>query len=349
MESDQKNLQLYIRRFNNDIDTRRKGKILITWLNFQKVLISFDISYKHLVEDNSLGAVQEDTLLAPPLDGSGKNLALDVAALVDELLGAHGVVGPGDALLDNGALVKVSGDEVGGGADDLNAALESLVVGLGALEGGQEGVVDVDDLAGHDLAELGGEDLHVAGEDDELDVVLGDELEDLGLLLLLGVLGDGQVVEFDAVALGEGLEFRVVGDDDRDLNAELLGLVAEEKVVQAVTDLGDHDQDARLLGHGVDFVVHLQVLCQFGEGLLEGFCVLCMAEVHSHEEALRDGVGELLQVEDVEVLLGQESGDIVHNARLVRAGQGEDVVVDHLLFNRGGDLFCCKCGALSGR
>jgi hypothetical protein len=75
----------------------------------------------------------------------------------------------------------------------------------------------------------------------------------------------------------------------------------------------------------------LQLLCQVGKGLLEGFCVLCMAKVHSHEEALRDGVGELLQIQDVEVLLGQESGDIVHDARLVRAGQGEDVVVDHFL------------------
>ena len=125
-------------------------------------------------------------------------------------------------------------------------------------------MVDVDDLAGHDLAELGGEDLHVAGKDDELDVVLGDEVEDLRFLLLLGVLVDGQVVELDAVALGEGLELWVVGDNDWDLNAELLGLVAEEEVVEAVADLGDHDQDARLLGHRVDLIVHLQVLCQNG-------------------------------------------------------------------------------------
>jgi hypothetical protein len=40
----------------------------------------------------------------------------------------------------------------------------------------------------------------------------------------------------------------------------------------------------------------------------------------------------------------------VHDARLVRAGQGEDVVVDHLLVKGWGcDLFGCKCGALSGR
>lgn len=81
--------------------------------------------------------------------------------------------------------------------------------------------MNVDDAAGHGLAERRGQDLHVAGEDDELNVVFLDELEDLGFLGGLGVLGDGKVVEFDAVGLGEGGVFGVVGDDDGDLEKSI--------------------------------------------------------------------------------------------------------------------------------
>jgi hypothetical protein len=304
--------------------------------------LSFYLLFLTSVEDHGLGAIHEDPLLAPPLDSSSQYLALDVTALVHELLGTHSMVGSRHALLNNRTLIQIRSDKVCGSSNNLDTALESLVVRLGALERRQERVVDVDYLAGHDLAQLWRQNLHVAGQDDELDLVLGDEVEDLRLLLLLGVFGDGQVVELDAVALGERLELGVVGNYDGDFDAELLRLVAEEQVVQAMADLGHHDQDARLLGHGVNFVVHLQVFGQVCEGRLEGVCVLCMAEVDSHEEALGDRVRELLQVEDVEVLLGQESGDIVHDAGLVRAGQREDVVVDHLLLGQG-----CESGSSS--
>lgn len=127
------------------------------------------------------------------------------------------MVDTGDALLDNGAFIEVGGDKVGGGADNLDAALERLVVRLGALEAGQEGVVNVDDAAAHGRAEARREDLHVAGENDELNVVLADQVEDLRLLLQLGVLVHGQVVEGNTVALSQGLVLWVVGDDERNL------------------------------------------------------------------------------------------------------------------------------------
>lgn len=47
--------------------------------------------------------------------------------------------------------------------------------------------------------------------------MLLDEVEDLRLLLRLGVLGDGQVQEGNVVALGEGGELGVVRDDEGDL------------------------------------------------------------------------------------------------------------------------------------
>ena len=105
-----------------------------------------------LVENHSLRTVQEHSAFTPPLHRGGEDLALDVAALVDELLGREVMVHASDALLNDRAFIEVGGDEVGRGADDLDAALVRLVVGLGALERRQERVVDVDDLPGHGAA-----------------------------------------------------------------------------------------------------------------------------------------------------------------------------------------------------
>lgn len=237
------------------------------------------------------------------------------------------MVDASNALLNDGALVQVGCDEVGRGTDDLDAAVVGLVVRLGALERGQEAVVDVDDLAAHSGAEHGREDLHVARQDDELDVVLLDQLEDLALLLGLGVLGDGQVVELDAVAASQGFKVGVVGDDDGDVDPELARLGAEQQVVEAVADLGDHDQYAHLAGDGPDIVVHLQVGCQGLEGGFQGLRGGDEAEVHAHEELVGDWVGKLLQVHHVDALAGEDARHGVDDTWLIRAGQGEDIVI----------------------
>lgn len=59
---------------------------------------------------------------------------------------------------------------MGGGAHELHAAGVGLMVGLGALEAGQERVVDVDALARHLGGQIVGQHLHVAREHGELGV-----------------------------------------------------------------------------------------------------------------------------------------------------------------------------------
>ena len=103
--------------------------------------------------------------------GAGQDAPLDVAADRDEPLGRLGVRDADDVLLDDRALVEVGRDVVGRGADELDAAVVRLVVGLGALEAGQERVVDVDGPALEGAAQAVAEDLHVAGEHDEVDVL----------------------------------------------------------------------------------------------------------------------------------------------------------------------------------
>ncbi len=93
---------------------------------------------------------------------------------------------PHHVLLDDRALVEVLGRVVGGGADQLDAALVGMTVGLGAGERRQERVMDVDHRTAHPREEVGGEDLHVAREHEQLGVA-GELVERalLGLRLCL--------------------------------------------------------------------------------------------------------------------------------------------------------------------
>src|SRR2546427_10480889 len=52
-------------------------------------------------EDHGLVAVEDDAVLAVPLDGAGQHLALGVAAAGREVLHGVGVVGAGHVLLDD--------------------------------------------------------------------------------------------------------------------------------------------------------------------------------------------------------------------------------------------------------
>ena len=253
---------------------------------------------KRLVEHHSLMSVKQHPPLGEVLHGGCQHVALDVASSVGQLLRAHAVVDADNVLLDNRTLIQIAGDEVRGGTDNLDTTVVGLVVRLGALKRRQEAVVNVDDTARHSLAQGGGEDLHVAGQDDEVDVVLFDELQDAGLLLLLGILADRQVDEGDVVGGREGGKVRVVGYDEGDIDGELAGRGTEEEVVEAVTDLGDHDQDAGLLGGGDELEVHgeglgrgLEGLTQLVNTLLSG--ILVSGEMRAHEESVRCRIAEL--------------------------------------------------------
>ena len=92
-------------------------------------------------------SIQQHPPLRDPLHGTGQHITLDIRALDRQLLRTHAMIHPNDVLLDDGTLIEIRGDEMGGCADDLDAALVGLMVGFRALEGGEEGVVDVDDAA----------------------------------------------------------------------------------------------------------------------------------------------------------------------------------------------------------
>ena len=152
------------------------------------------------------------------------------------------------------------GDVVRGRADELDAAVVRLVVGPGALEARQHRVVDVDRPALELPAQVVGEDLHVAGEDHQVDPLRPHDVEQRRLGLRLGLAGDRDVVEGDAVEVGDAREVGVVGDDRDDVEVQLADGVAEEQVVEAVPVLADHDQHALAVGGVGHAPVHLEAL-----------------------------------------------------------------------------------------
>ena len=125
-----------------------------------------------LTEDDRLVLVGEDLAVDVFAHGAREDYLLEVFSLHDEV-GRGVLVGDADdVLLDDGACVEFGGHVVAGGTDDLHAALPCLVVGFGTDEGGEERVVDVDDVVGVGLNHLLRNHLHVAGKDDERDAVV---------------------------------------------------------------------------------------------------------------------------------------------------------------------------------
>src|SRR3984957_21123746 len=105
-------------------------RLLLVWL-MTRVTVLF---YRWSPEDDRLPAVEQHPVLGVALHGARESEALVVPAELGDLRRGHGVVDPGDFLLDDGALIQVRGDVMGGGADELDAALVGLVVRAGALE-----------------------------------------------------------------------------------------------------------------------------------------------------------------------------------------------------------------------
>jgi O-acetylserine/cysteine efflux transporter len=218
-----------------------------------------------LAEDDGLAAVEQDPVVGVPADRPGQGDALGVPADGHQLGRAVRVVDPGHLLLDDRPLVQVSGDVVRGGADQLDPARVRLVIRPRAFEAGQEGVVDVDDPPGQLPAERVGQHLHIAGQHDEVGLVVLDQGEDLGLLRGPGFRPDRQMVVVDAVGLGQRPHIRVVRGDRHDVDAELPRPLPEQQVVQAVPGPRHEDQDARPDRGVVQLPVQAELRRQFGQ------------------------------------------------------------------------------------
>lgn len=162
-------------------------------------------------------------------------------------------------------------------------------------------------------------------------------------------------MKLDAVALGQRLKVRVVGHDDGHLDQQLARLHAEQQVVEAVANLGHHDEDASLALERAEVVRHgvlggegLEVGLEVGGGL----GILDRGrrgKVHAHEEVVGGRVGELLQVQHVVALGGEDAGDGVDDAGLVGAAEREDVAGGGRHGGDVGDVVAVEAGVVEKR
>ena len=215
-----------------------------------------------------------------------------------------------DVLFDDGACVELCGDVVAGGSDDFHTTFPCLMIGLGADEGGEEGVVDVDDMVGVGLDHLFGDDLHVACKDDEGDAVLFEQFHFLLFLLGLILLVDGENVVGDAKLACHRFEVGMVGDDEGNVAVPFAGGIACEHVEEAVAHLGYEDGHAWLDIGEVEAERHVVLLCvEGGEvvlNLVAGNGEVGEFPLDACEEYVLDVVHVLVEIDDVTAVDGDE-------------------------------------------
>ncbi len=73
-------------------------------------------------------------------------------------------------LAEDGALIEIRCDEVGGHAENFHAFVVGLTVGGGAREGGKKGGMNVKNSIFPVPNEVGGKNFHKAGEHDEFNI-----------------------------------------------------------------------------------------------------------------------------------------------------------------------------------
>lgn len=236
-----------------------------------------------------------------PGDGLGEGEFFEVAAFSNEVFYGIAMRYVGDALVDDGALVEVGRCVVGCGSDEFDASAVGLMVRFGSGEGRQETVVDIDNGFAERIQKIGGENLHVAGHDHEFDAFSLQEGELLRFCVCLGSLGDGDVVERDAVGFGDAFEVFMVRDDEGDFAGVLAGLPSKDQVVEAVVEFGYENGDLGLVAGDGDLGFHTDGIAECLE-CVGGFpCVRAIVDgpLHALEEDASFRVPVLVGVDDV--------------------------------------------------
>lgn len=125
------------------------------------------------------------------------------------------------ALQDDDAMVDSFVDEVNGAAGDVGTVVEGLLLGAEAGEGGKQRGMDVKDAVGEGLHEGGRDDAQVAGEADDIDAMLVEAGDHLGVVVRAFAPGggDGEGGEIEIAGGCETWSVFDVGEDYGDLGA----------------------------------------------------------------------------------------------------------------------------------
>ena len=181
--------------------------------------------------------------------------------------------------------------------------------------------MDVDDGRGVLGDKAGGEDLHVAGEDDQFNVERLKEADLLGFRLDAGGGGDRDVFNANVVEGRQGLDIAMIGDDDSDFTSQFAGAGAIKQVSDAVQILRAEEGYAWTLTDAAELPVHREIGGHRGESLNKLNEAFFREErpLDAHEEETKGVILVLISVEDVGVLLVEEARDAGDQAFLVGA------------------------------
>ena len=187
--------------------------------------------------------------------------------------------------------------------------------------------MDVDAPSRQGLTHPRREDLHVACQDDELDVVLVDDVEHGSLEGVPGLPGHLLPGERDLVELRDRLEVGVIRHDPDDVDRETTGVAIEEQVGQAVRRSRGQDEGT----HGATQPIHSELGVESGGHLAQrlldhggGFHAL---HLQTHEEVAGVGTRELLQLGEVAARLNAGPRHRMHDSGSVLAGPSDDQLV----------------------
>ena len=189
-------------------------------------------------------------------------------------------------------------------------------------------MVDVDDFISVIADEIVGENLHVPGEDDKFDLVLGQQLQLRPLLFLLVVAVDRKEMEIDAELAGHRFKIGVIADNQGDFHIDLFGFPSRQDIVEAVGQLGDEDGHPGGLVGEVQLPFHAVFLGDQGGEILVDLVVgddeIFQFPLDAHEKDLTQGVNMLIQKGDVAVVLVNKLTDRGHDAFVVGAMDEQD-------------------------
>ena len=264
-------------------------------------------------------------MFAVPLHGTRQHLAFGVSPDGGQILDGFAVVHPGHVLLDDGAFVEGGRHVMGGGADQLHAALMGLVIRFGPFEAGQKAVVDVDGTALEFSAQVVRENLHVARQHHEFGLFCLDDFQLARFGLRFGGSGHGHVMERNVVAGGQLVEVPVVADDGAHVQRQQSAFAAKEQIVEAMALAADHDDAAHRRGGVMQRPAHVKALGQLRNLLLQRQDVDVAGKSNPHEEQPGVTVVVLRRLFDVAPALEQEAGNGMHDTRAVRAGEVQNV------------------------
>jgi len=182
-----------------------------------------------------------------PGDGFGVGDVLFGEDAAAEGVGVVGVKDGDGALEDDGSVVELVVDEMDRAAGHFDSVVEGLLLGFEAGEGGQQRGMNVEDAVAVSSDKFRREQAQVAGQADEVDLVLAQAGEEVAVVIgARAALGDKRSVRQSHLSRsGQSRGFGDVGDDDGDFRAGQLsrpdGLSNGEEVGAAA---GEEDAEA---------------------------------------------------------------------------------------------------------